>query len=99
MFSSLFPIEEVGRTGGKGDRLAGPIDQEAEVGPRVILELAIDPLHRFLESLLHSPYFEFSISDFEFENPGAFLHNSKFAIPNPKYLKLLGNSGLLTADG
>ena len=53
VFSSIFPIEKVGLKGGKVELLAGPIDQEAEVGPRVILELAIDPLHRFFESLLH----------------------------------------------
>ena len=42
-----------------------------------------------------SPHFEFSVSDFEFENPGALSQNPKFAIPNPKSFKLTADRSLL----
>ena len=84
--SPVFAVQEVGLEGGQVELSRRLVNQEADLGPGVILQFGIDPPDGFFETLFHGPYFGFSISDFEFfKDPGVTPQNPKFAIRNPKY--------------
>ena len=51
--SLIFAVEEIGLKGGQVELSRRLVNQEADLGPGVILKLGIDPFDGFFQSLLH----------------------------------------------
>ncbi len=49
----IFPIQEVGLEWGKIELLTRPVNEQVDIRLRMILKLAIDPLHRIFDPLFH----------------------------------------------